>query len=296
MKQGERMPTQDESSYGCPHAGSASTGPSDAKNSLTYNNYLKVNELKSLQICQSDPPHHDEPLFIIIHQAYELWFKLILHELDSVFYFMQQDKVRRANFYMKRVVNVLRLLVQQIQLLETMSPKDFLGFRYKLNPASGFQSSQFREIEIAGGMRDPRLLEHFRSDPVAFEQLKKRTEAPSLPDAFYELMRRRGFTLPVAPLDASEEEQNDAQDKRIKELLKLYNEEDDYPDLHDLAESFIDFDQCIFLWRMNHVTVVERMIGFKKGTGGSDGVAYLRTTLDKRCFTDLWKLRTYLEL
>jgi tryptophan 2,3-dioxygenase len=296
MKQGETMPSQHESSQGCPFSAPSGKSDSGGASPLTYNNYLKVNELKSLQICQSDPPHHDEPLFIIIHQAYELWFKLILHELDSVFYFMNENKVRRALFYMRRVVNVLRLLVQQINLLETMSPKDFLGFRYKLNPASGFQSSQFREIEIAGGMRDPKLLEHFRSDPVAYEQLKQRTDAPSLPEAFYELLRRRGFKLPVAPLDADEEVQNQAQDARIKELLKLYNEEDDYPDLHDLAESFVDFDQCIFLWRMNHVTVVERMIGFKKGTGGSDGVAYLRTTLDKRCFSDLWKLRTYLEL
>lgn len=263
---------------------------------LTYNKYLKVDELKSLQICQSDPPHHDEPLFIIIHQAYELWFKLILHELDDVFHYMNINKVRRANFYMKRVVTVFRLLVQQIHLLETMAPKDFLGFRYKLNPASGFQSSQFREIEIAGGMRDQRLIEHFKSDPVAYEQLKKRNAQPSLPEAFYDLLRRRGFTLSVPPADADEETQNAAQEERIRELLKLYDEEDDYPDLHDLAESFMDFDQCIFLWRMNHVTVVERMIGFKKGTGGSDGVAYLRTTLFKRCFDDLWKLRSYLEL
>jgi tryptophan 2,3-dioxygenase len=296
MKQGETMPSQHESSQGCPFSSPGGNTASSAGSPLTYNNYLKVSELISLQICQSDPPHHDETLFIVIHQAYELWFKLILHELDSVFYFMTQDKVRRANFYMKRVVNVMRLLVQQIQLLETMSPKDFLGFRYKLNPASGFQSMQFREIEIAGGMRDTRLLEHFQSDPVGYAQLKKRYEAPSLPEAFYELLRRRGFKLPVAPPDADQDLQEQTQELRIKELLKLYNEEDDYPDLHDLAESFIDFDQCIFLWRMNHVTVVERMIGFKKGTGGSDGVAYLRTTLDKRCFSDLWKLRTYLEL
>lgn len=262
---------------------------------LTYNSYLKVDELKELQICQSNPPHHDEPLFIIIHQSYELWFKLILHELDTVFELLAADNVRRSIFYLRRVVAILKLLVDQIHILETMSPKDFLGFRYNLNPASGFQSSQFREIEFAGGLKEPRMLEHFRSDPVAFDNLRKRYEQSSLQDAFYDLLRRKGFQLPMAAADASEQEVARCEEERTKELLMLYHDQDKYGELHDLAEAFVDFDELIFLWRTHHVTVVERIIGFKRGTGGSEGVGYLRTTLVKRCFPDLWKLRTVME-
>jgi tryptophan 2,3-dioxygenase len=265
-----------------------------APGALTYNSYLKVDELKALQICQSEPPHHDEPLFIIIHQAYELWFKLILHELDEVFAMMHAQRVRRAKFYVKRVNEIMKLLVQQIHILETMSPKDFLGFRYNLTPASGFGSSQFREIEFMAGLRYPELLEHFTGEP-AYETLKKRMEQPSLLEAFYTLLAKKGFKLPAAAETASEAEIEEAQSKRVHELLKLYVDEDNYGDLHDLAEAFVEFDELLFLWRANHVIVVERMIGFKRGTGGSEGVGYLQTTLSKRCFPDLWKVRTVLE-
>jgi tryptophan 2,3-dioxygenase len=261
---------------------------------LTYNGYLRVQELKKLQVCQSDPAHHDEPLFIIIHQTYELWFKLILHEIDEVFSMLEQDRVRRASFYMRRAVAIMRLLVQQIHILETMTPRDFLGFRYDLSPASGFGSSQFREIEFAAGAKHLALLEHFRGDD-AYETLKRRYEGPSIGDAFYAFLRGKGFTLPEGKPGMTEQELTEQQDKRIHELLKLYIEEDSYGDWHDFAETMIDLDEQIFLWRANHVTVVERMIGFKRGTGGSEGVGYLQSTLSKRCFPDLWKLRTFLE-
>jgi tryptophan 2,3-dioxygenase len=262
---------------------------------LTYNGYLKVQELKQLQICQSDPAHHDEPLFIIIHQTYELWFKLILHEIDEVFAKLAENRVRRATFYMRRVVAIMKLLVQQIHILETMTPRDFLGFRYNLSPASGFGSSQFREIEFASGAKHLALLEHFRDDPVAYAILKRRYDEPSIGEAFYALLRRQGFVLPEGKPGMPESELTQLQDQRIRELLKLYIDEDNHGDLHDLAESLVDLDEQIFLWRANHVTVVERMIGFKRGTGGSEGVGYLQSTLTKRCFPDLWKLRTFLE-
>jgi tryptophan 2,3-dioxygenase len=277
------------SKVGCPAA-----VPVPAAGALTYNGYLKVDELKSLQVCQSDPAHHDEPLFIITHQAYELWFKLILHELDEVLRLLEKERVRRATFYMRRVNTIMKLLVQQIHILETMAPRDFLGFRYNLSPASGFGSSQFREIELMAGLRYPALVEHFREDP-AYELLMRRMQEPSLEEAFYALLRRHGFTLPTAESDASENEQARAQGQRIRELLKLYTEEDRYGDWHDFAETLVEFDELLFLWRSNHVIVVERMIGFKRGTGGSEGVGYLQSTLNKRCFPDLWNLRTYLE-
>ncbi|HEY9776645.1 MAG TPA: tryptophan 2,3-dioxygenase family protein [Planktothrix sp.] len=296
---------------------------------LTYNNYLRVRDLKNLQICQSDPAHHDEPLFIIIHQTYELWFKLILHEIDEAIRLMAADKVRRATFYLRRVVTVFRTLVTQIHILESMSPHDFLGFRSALNPASGFQSSQFREIEISCGLVDKLLMAHFRGDEESFAELRRRAEGANLRSEFYALLRRKGFDLPEPvgeePLTPEQmklvdllksrgivmpelnnaqgaestqnpEEAAEMEGQRLQQLRKLYERSDDFPDLHDLAEVLMDIDEHIFMWRSHHVTVVERVIGFKRGTGGSEGVAYLRSTLHKRCFPDLWNVRTVLEL
>jgi len=267
---------------------------------LTYNNYLKVKELKTLQICESQPSHHDEPLFIIIHQTYELWFKLILHELDEVAALLEAGRARRALWFLKRIVSIMRLLVGQIHILETMTPQDFLGFRNLLNPASGFQSSQFREIEVACGLRDAALMEHFRNDEEAYASIKRRATSPSLQHHFYNLLRLRGFTMPeleetdvprqLTPDDQKQSEQ--FENERVQELRKLYEETEKYGELYDIAESLVDLDEQIFLWRMHHVTVVERIIGFKRGTGGSEGVGYLRSTLTKRCFPDLWKVRT----
>ncbi len=264
---------------------------------LTYNSYLMVEQLKKLQICKSDPAHHDEPLFIIIHQTYELWFKLILHELDTIVELMNNDSPRRATFYMRRIVQIMRVLVNQIHILETMSPKDFLGFRNKLNPASGFQSSQFREIEFLAGLREPRLLEHFKQDQESYEVLQRRFEAPSLEEVFYRMLERQGFKLPRDKRTGLGANQEDPDlESRLVELKKLYDQPDKYLDLHDLAERLLDLDELILLWRNHHVVVVERIIGLKRGSGGSDGVAYLRSTLMKKCFPDLWLLRTHLTL
>lgn len=268
---------------------------------LTYNTYLMVDELKKLQVVQSDPPHHDEPLFIIIHQTYELWFKLIIHELDLVVELMNEGRVRKSTHFMRRVVAIMKVLVQQIHILETMSPRDFLGFRDKLNPASGFQSSQFREIEFLAGLKEERFLTHFQKDTHAHEALVRRFNAPSLQDVFYSLLRRDyGMTLPEVKGNSDDKDlestKSAAEKERIQELLPLYNEDPRYTDLHDLAETFVDLDELISLWRTHHVTVVERIIGFKRGTGGSEGVGYLRSTVTKRCFPDLWNLRTELVL
>ncbi len=294
----------DSTGSGCPYsgAGAVPAASSSGKPTLNYNNYLRVSDLKQLQVCESNPPHHDEPLFIIIHQTYELWFKLVLHELDVVIAYLGKDKIRRATFFMRRINAIMGLLVNQIHILETMSPMEFLGFRNSLNPASGFQSSQFREIEIVGGLRDPKMLQHFQNEGEAFANLQKRMEQESLGDAFYALLRRNGFKLIMSeqPLafDATEQQNNNVeklQDARLQELRKLYEYPEDYFDYHDFAETLVDFDEHLALWRSHHVTVVERVIGFKAGTGGSEGVHYLRTTLNKRCFPDLWKLRTVIE-
>jgi tryptophan 2,3-dioxygenase len=202
---------------------------------------------------------------------------------------------------MRRINAILSLLVNQIHILETMSPFEFLGFRSRLNPASGFQSTQFREIEITGGIREPQILEHFKDEGDVFSELLRRTNQPSLCDVFYQLLRRHGFKLPIPEGLASEPEQEElnaeetCQQSRLQELRRLYEETDKYYDLHELAETLVDFDEHLYFWRAHHATVVERIIGFKRGTGKSEGVPYLRSTLNKRCFPDLWKVRTAIE-
>jgi tryptophan 2,3-dioxygenase len=265
--------------------------------SLSYNSYLKVPDLKQLQICQSNPAHHDEPLFIVIHQTYELWFKLILHEIDEAMKLLSENRVRRATHFLRRTVAIMKVLVNQIHILETMSPQDFLGFRNNLNPASGFQSTQFREIEMACGLKDIKLLDHFKDDEIAYPELMKRYQGHTLQDAFYKVLSNQGFDLP-GPYDVDENDPKslDRENVRINSLRKLYNHSEEYAELTDLAEVLIDIDEQIALWRGNHAMVVERVIGFKRGTGGSEGVGYLRSTLTKRCFSDLWKVRTVLDV
>jgi tryptophan 2,3-dioxygenase len=281
----------------CPYENKKEEGAQYGHSSLSYNSYLKVPDLKSLQVCQSNPAHHDEPLFIVIHQTYELWFKLILHEIDEAMKLLADSQVRRATHFLRRVVAIMKVLVGQIHILETMTPQDFLGFRNSLNPASGFQSTQFREIEIACGLKDKKLLEHFKNDEIAFPDLMKRYESHTLQDGYYEVLRKQGFDLPQPyEIDDEHAESVARQETRIQSLRKLYEQSDKYGDLNDLAEVLIDIDEQLSLWRTNHVTVVERVIGFKKGTGGSEGVGYLRSTLHKRCFPDLWKVRTVLEV
>lgn len=272
---------------------------------LSYNRYLKVAELLQLQVPRSDPPHHDELLFIVIHQAYELWFKLVLHELDTTADLLDaaaasgpgakgRALLRRATFYLRRVTTIQELLVQQIHLLSTMSPRDFLGFRNKLNPASGFQSGQFRELEIVAGLREPGILDAFVDEPAVVARLRERLAAPSLPDRVYAVLRAWGYDLPQPTAAATEGELAAAEERRLVALADLFADDEHHHELRELAERCVDFDLYLTLWRFNHLQVVERQIGFKRGTGGSPGVGYLATTIDKRAFPDLWKMRTML--
>jgi tryptophan 2,3-dioxygenase len=246
---------------------------------LTYGGYLKVPELLSLQNCLSSPLQHDEPLFIVIHQVYELWFKLMLHETDTAVRCLGDDRVAEATRLMRRVVEIQRLLVHQVRILETMRPQDFLGFRYHLNPASGFQSIQFREVEFLLGLKDPTVLDNLRSSEEEIARLRARLAAPTVGDALDSLLRRRGFA-------------GDEDGWRLAALLRIYEEPDAHAELNALTEVLIEVDECLSLWRAHHVQMVERMIGVKRGTGGSDGVGYLRSTLPKRAFPDLWRVRT----
>jgi tryptophan 2,3-dioxygenase len=262
---------------------------------LSYNKYLRVRELVGLQECLSDPVHHDELLFITIHQAYELWFKQILHEIDDAARAMSEDRAPSAARALARVVEIEKLLVTQIHILETMTPINFLGFRDQLNPASGFQSMQFREIEFASGLKDEAVLRAFRDDEFASQRLAARNDAPTLGEAFFALLARRGLDAPPDDASLSEEARRKTYGKRVRAALEVVTHFETRYEEFQLSESLIAHDEFFSLWRYHHVKMVERMLGTKKGTGGSEGVGYLRTTLDKKFFPELWEARTYLD-
>jgi tryptophan 2,3-dioxygenase len=261
---------------------------------LSYNKYLRVPELIDLQTCLSSPAHHDELLFITVHQAYELWFKQILHEIDAAIVLMKEDRSVEAAQAMRRVVEIEKLLIAQIHILETMSPVRFLGFRDELNPASGFQSMQFREIEFSSGLKNQDILREFAGDEFAHARLAARMNAPSLSEVFFALLRRRGFDTPAmdSPRDAKERRTNYG--KRQRAMVEVMTHPDQFYKEYQLSEALLEHDEFFSLWRSHHIKMVERMVGAKKGTGGSEGIGYLHTTLDKKFFPELWEARTYL--
>ena len=248
---------------------------------LSYNKYLKVPELIKLQETLSEPASHDELLFIIIHQTYELWFKQVLHELDACVGWIREGRLFRANHSLRGVVSIEKILVTQIHILESMAPIGFLEFRDKLNPASGFQSMQFRELEFLSGAKDERILNSFKNDGFAFERLSKRFDSPSLADEFWSLIIRTGLAA-------------NSGEQRVAATVQIIGNPEKYPDLYLMQDLLIEHDELIALWRSNHVLMVERMLGMKPGTGGSEGVGYLKTTLAKKFFPELWEARTHL--
>lgn len=248
---------------------------------LSYGSYLKINELLALQRPLSRPEHHDEMLFIIIHQVYELWFKQLLHEVDATMAALDRDDLLRVAKHFRRIHAIQRLLEQQVDILETMTPQEFNQFRDNLNPASGFQSVQFRELEFACGVRRTELLKWIELDEAQRARLERRGAEPSLYDRVKELLRRRAFAV-------------DSSAELIESYRRIYSDETQYYDLYLLLEDLIEFDERFLLWRGRHVRMVERMIGQKQGTGGSAGARYLEGTLAHRFFPELWEVRTYL--
>ncbi len=262
---------------------------------LSYNRYLRVADLIGLQDCLSEPPHHDELLFITIHQAYELWFKQILHEIDAAVVLMSEDRLAAAARALRRIVEIEKLLVTQIHILETMPPINFLAFRDQLNPASGFQSMQFREIEFASGLKHESLLHEFREDEFARARLQKRFTAPTLSDAFFAALRKRGLDAPADEAAADPDKRKQTYEKRTRAVLEILTHFEARDEEYQLSEALLEHDEYFSLWRSHHIKMVERMVGTKRGTGGSEGVGYLRTTLDKKFFPELWEARTYLD-
>ena len=256
--------------------------------SLTYWNYLKLDQILSQQQAQSDPPEHDETLFIIIHQVYELWFKLLLHEFDKIARNFTDNDLFEAMATFKRTRTVMKTLVSQLDILETMSPMSFSSFRERLEAASGFQSSQFRELEfLLGYKRAERLADHEPGSPQ-YQAVERRLQAPSVVDHFYEFLAHRGATIPEE-LRARDRTLATSPHPQIQEaILHLYRSE---PQLAILFELMTDFDEGQQEWRYRHVKMVERTIGNKQGTGGSSGVKFLKQSLFKAVFPDLWVIR-----
>jgi tryptophan 2,3-dioxygenase len=248
---------------------------------LSYGSYLKVDELLALQQPLSQPPHHDEMLFIVIHQVYELWFKQTLHEIDATIRALDRDDLLRVAKHFRRIHTIQRLLEQQVDILETMTPQEFNQFRDHLNPASGFQSVQFRELEFACGIRRTDVLQWIELDDEQRARLERRSNEPSLYDRVKTLLRRRGFATGSSA-------------ELIESFRRIYTNEAANYDLYLLLEDLIEFDERFLLWRGRHVRMVERMIGQKHGTGGSLGARYLEGTLAYRFFPELWEVRTYL--
>jgi tryptophan 2,3-dioxygenase len=235
-------------------------------------------------------------LFITVHQAYELWFKQILHEIDAAIRMMSEGRLAAAAHTVRRVVEIEKLLVTQIHILETMTPISFLGFRDRLNPASGFQSMQFREVEFSSGLKDEGILQEFRNDEFAYERLKSRMAAPTLNDAFYRALRERGFDAPSDDPALDGKQRKDRYERRKTAVLEILTHFESRFEEFQLSETLLEHDEYFSLWRSHHIKMVERMVGAKRGTGGSEGVGYLRSTLDKKFFPEMWEARTFLDV
>jgi tryptophan 2,3-dioxygenase len=257
---------------------------------VTYGKYLRIDELLSLQQPRDDV-EHDEMLFIVIHQVYELWFKEILHELDYLRALLGDGDVPRAMHTLKRILTILKVQVSQLDILETMTPTEFLTFRERLESASGFQSDQFRQLEFAMGRKKRASVERFPEGSRAREALDRRWGEATIWDALVSHLAEQGYPVPAAVLERDPTEDVRPSPELQQVLIELYRSD---PWNAELCERFVDLDEGVQEWRYRHVKMVERTIGRKVGTGGSAGSAYLHTTLNTPLFPDLWEIRAHL--
>jgi tryptophan 2,3-dioxygenase len=249
---------------------------------LTYGAYLRLADLLDQQVAESSPPAHDELLFITIHQVYELWFKLLLLELTDARDRMLAGETYLPRMRLERCRTVERVLINQVDVIDTMTPQDFVAFRNLLAPASGFQSVQFREIEFLSGLKDGGYLRRFRRlTDVERARLEARLAEPSLWDGFLAVLVKAGFAV-------------DDKSDRLAALKRVAGDRERYGPIWDLADALVDHDQAWSLWRARHVLMAERQIGTKPGTGGSAGGAYLRSRVEHRFYPELWELRSHL--
>jgi tryptophan 2,3-dioxygenase len=263
----------------------------DPAGALTYGSYLRLDELLDLQSPVSDGPEHDEMLFIIVHQVYELWFKEILHELKRFGALLEAGSAVRAQHTLKRVLTILKVLVAQLDVLETMTPLEFLTFRDRLETGSGFQSHQFRALEFVLGQKRRSAVDHYAEGTTARAMLDELYEGRTVWDSFLTYLAGAGFDVPVAELERDVREPVRESPALQAMFIDLYRTDIAHV---GLCERLVDLDEGVQEWRYRHVKMVERTIGMKMGTGGSAGAEYLRKTLFRPAFPDLWAIRTEL--
>ncbi len=256
---------------------------------LSYGSYLKIRELLSLQELKVGDKSHDEHLFIILHQTYELWFRQVIYELDTIQKLIQCDELIEASRLLNRVLIIGGILVDQWDVLGTMRPRDYGHFRTALRPASGFQSAQFRELEIIMGVNNPRTLRFFQEGTEERERLEQRSQNKNLRDSFLALLKRKAFDVYHADGTAKDDAE------LAQAIVNIYAEPEKHASLYALCEALTQLDHWLMMWRYRHVQAVERVIGTKSGTGGSTGVDYLRSTLDREGFHFLIEVRACLD-
>ena len=246
---------------------------------ITYADYLKLDQLLGAQAPLSEL--HDEMLFIVIHQTKELWMKEMLHELRLAIRLIAEDRFAEAYKAMARISRIQAVMTLSWDVLSTLTPVDYMKFRDVLGTSSGFQSAQFRELEFRLGLKDPIFLDHYEEGTEARARLQAALDQPNLREAATDALARAGFEIG-----------DDSVEGRAAAWLQVYRDADRLFELYELAEKLVDLDDALAMWRHKHVLTVERIIGNKRGTGGSAGASYLRSTLDKRVFPELWALRT----
>jgi tryptophan 2,3-dioxygenase len=264
----------------------------DLRDRITYGGYLKLDELLAQQQPLSNPPHHDEMLFIVQHQVAELWMKLIIHELREAIARLREDDVDTTLKVLARVKQVQRQLFEQWAVLATLTPSEYSEFRPVLGASSGFQSLQYRELEFLLGNKNADMLKVFSHDPAAKARLEKALAEPSLYDEFLRYLARRGHAIPRELLERDVSQPHQRTTALAPVFKRIYeNAKEFWPEYH-LCEQLVDIEESFQLWRFRHMKTVERIIGFKRGTGGSSGVAFLKKALELTFFPELIDVRT----
>jgi tryptophan 2,3-dioxygenase len=267
----------------------------DLRDRLSYAGYLGLDEILAAQRPLSDPPHHDEMLFIVQHQVTELWMKLIIHELEAAIASIRSDELEPCFKVLARVKQVQQQMFHQWGVLETLTPAEYARFRHVFGQASGFQSVQFRLLEFLLGNKDASYLAVFEHDPAALARLRAALEAPSIYDEFLRLLARRGLAVPAERVERDWAEMPEPHPGVVAVFKSIYEDTDRYWDAYDMCEKLVDVEVNFQLWRFRHLKTVERIIGYKRGTGGSSGVRFLRAAIDIRLFPELIDVRTVIE-
>jgi tryptophan 2,3-dioxygenase len=275
-----------------PERGLESSIQTDFSKRLDYKGYLKLGQLLDCQEPLSDPVHHDELLFIIQHQTSELWMKLAVHEIREALEHVQRDELSPCFKILARVKQIQRMLFEQWAVLETLTPSEYVQFRGVLGQASGLQSYQNRMIEFLFGNKDSKVIKVFEHDPVVFAELDHALRSPSLYDEFLRLLARRGMPVPAEAVERDWSQPYEKSDDVVAVFKTVYENPEKYWDAYEMCEKLVDVEEQFALWRYRHIKTVERIIGFKTGTGGSSGVPFLRRALDIRLFPELWDVRT----